>query len=126
MRINGKQIATALSRCVRLRCPACGEESIVQRFMRIRHHCPFCETLFKREEGFFVGAILVNVVATETLIMVTYLLWLMLVPHRETLMLAVLFSEALIFPLFFYHYSWSLWLGLNHLVESLPKHSGKP
>jgi uncharacterized protein (DUF983 family) len=125
MRITAKQIGTALSRCARLRCPACGEESIVQNIMRIRHHCPFCETLFKREEGFFVGAILVNVVATETLIIITYLLWLLVGPDRETAMLALLFSEAVIFPLFFYHYSWSIWLAFNYLVESLPKYDGK-
>jgi hypothetical protein len=30
---------------------------------------------------------------------------------------------AIIFPIAFYHHSWSLWLGFDHLVESLPHDS---
>jgi len=32
---------------------------------------------------------------------------------------------ALIFPVAFYHHSWSLWLGFDFLVESLPKYNPK-
>jgi hypothetical protein len=31
---------------------------------------------------------------------------------------------ALIFPVAFYHHSWSLWLGFDFIVESLPKYNG--
>jgi hypothetical protein len=29
---------------------------------------------------------------------------------------------AVVFPLAFYHHSWSLWLGFDYIVESLPKY----
>jgi hypothetical protein len=35
--------------------------------------------------------------------------------------LVLLFIMALIFPVAFYHHSWSLWLGFDFIVESLPK-----
>ena len=33
----------------------------------------------------------------------------------------ILFTLAVIFPLAFYHHSWSFWLAFDHLVEGLPK-----
>ena len=40
-------------------------------------------------------------------------------------MLILLFVMALIFPVLFYHHSWSLWLGFDFIVESLPKYDPK-
>jgi hypothetical protein len=88
---------------------------------RIRHHCPNCRSLFKREEGFFVGAILANVMATEAVILVVCLLWLTLIGSNYETVLAGLFTIALLFPVAFYHHSWSLWLGFDYLIEGLPK-----
>jgi hypothetical protein len=74
-----------------------------------------------REAGFFVGAILVNVVTTELFIMVIYLVCLVLIGVSYQLILTTLFVAALLFPVAFYHHSWSIWLGFDHLVEGLPK-----
>ena len=65
-----QQIKLVLRRCLRLLCPACGKSRIVDKPFHIRHHCPECLALFKREDGFFVGAILANVVTTEFAILV--------------------------------------------------------
>ena len=111
-----------LKRCLKLRCPACGETSIVDRPFHIRHHCPVCLSLFKREDGFFVGAILANVVITELVILVFCFFCLLVIGADYENVLAVLFVVALIFPVGFYHHSWSLWLGFDYLVESLPKY----
>ena len=111
----------AVRRCLWLRCPACGQSSILKVPFRIRERCSSCGVIFKREEGFFVGAILVNVVATELAIISAYLLSLLLFgSHYETI-LVILFVIALLFPVAFYHHSWSIWLSFDHLVESLPK-----
>jgi uncharacterized protein (DUF983 family) len=108
-------------RCLRLRCPVCGQASIVERLFKIRHHCQACNTLFMREEGFFVGAILINVVTTEITILIIYLISLVILGFDYQLVLTVLFIAALLFPIAFYHHSWSIWLGFDHIVESLPK-----
>ena len=80
-----------------------------------------CDALFMREEGFFVGAILINVVATEVVILVIYLICLVLVGINYQTVLTILFVSAILFPLAFYHHSWSIWLGFDHLIEGLPK-----
>jgi hypothetical protein len=77
--------------------------------------------IYKREEGFFVGAILGNVVATEFVILLVYFACLLLTNFNEDRILFILFAFGVSFPLAFYHHSWSLWLGFDHLIEGLPK-----
>ena len=119
------RIITTMSRCLRLHCPVCGRSSIVQSPFHIRHHCASCKALFKREDGFFVGAILVNVVTTEFVILLVCFFWLLVVGSDYESVLGGLFGIALLFPIAFFHHSWSLWLGFDYLVESLPKYSGR-
>jgi hypothetical protein len=82
--------------------------------------------IFNREEGFFVGAILVNVVTTELAILSVYLFCLPIISNNIQLVLTLLFIVAVVFPLAFYHHSWSIWLSFDHLVETLPKPPGTP
>ena len=78
--------------------------------------------LFKREEGFFVGAILANVVTTELVILLVCFFFLLVIGAQYSSVLIILFVMALVFPVLFYHHSWSLWLGFDFIVESLPKY----
>jgi hypothetical protein len=118
-----QQIKQVLRRCLRLLCPVCGKSRIAAQPFRIRHHCPVCMALFKREDGFFVGAILANVVTTEFAILLVCFFCLLILGADYESVLVVLFIMALIFPVAFYHHSWSLWLGFDYIVESLPKYS---
>jgi len=120
-----RSIATVLSRSLRLKCPACGRSSLFKGMFRLAHHCPSCRSLFKREEGFFVGAILGNVMATEFVILLVCMIWLVVFKATYETVLVFLFLLALLFPPVFYHHSWSLWLSFDCLIESLPKYEGK-
>ncbi|MGH9873018.1 MAG: DUF983 domain-containing protein [Pyrinomonadaceae bacterium] len=120
--MNQKSIAQVLLRSLRLRCPACGQASIVSRPFQLRHHCPNCRALFKREEGFFVGAILANVLTTEFVILAVCFVWLMVIGWSYESVLVGLVVVGLLFPVAFYHHSWSFWLGFDYLVEGLPKY----
>jgi uncharacterized protein (DUF983 family) len=123
---EGRQIGKILLRCLRLRCPVCGDSPVFRRRFQVRHHCPSCLALFQREDGFFVGAIVVNIITTELLIIVLYLFCLLLLSSRYELMLTILFIFGIMFPVAFYHHSWSVWLSFDHLVETLPKHIEGP
>ena len=122
MKFTKEQGIQVLKRCLKLRCPACGETAIAERPFHIRHHCPVCLSLYKREDGFFVGAILANVVITELVILVFCFFCLLVLGADYEKVLVVLFIVALVFPVGFYHHSWALWLGFDYLVESLPKY----
>jgi uncharacterized protein (DUF983 family) len=121
MKTDARTLIEVVSRSLRLRCPACGRASIVNAPFRIRQTCPSCGVSFNREEGFFVGAIMANVVATEGVILFVYLGALALGHDIDRIVITVMLVLAVTFPLAFYHHSWSLWLGLDHLIESLPK-----
>ncbi len=114
----------AFRRAVKLRCPVCGQGALVERPFHIRHHCQSCDSVFKREDGFFVGAILANVVITELMILVVCFFALLVLGVDYEAMLWVLFTIGVLFPIAFYHHSWSLWLMFDNLVEGLPKYRG--
>jgi hypothetical protein len=120
MKRNPRTIVLTLLRCLKLQCPVCGRASIVARPFNLKHKCTECEAVFKREEGFFVGAIMANVVATEVVILIVYFACLLLTNLDEQIVLAILFVVGVTFPLAFYHHSWALWLGMDHLIEGLP------
>ncbi len=88
---------------------------------RIKGRCSSCRVVFQREQGFFVGAILVSLVATELVILLVYLASLPVINAHYQLVLVILFVIAVSFPVAFYHHSWSIWLTFDHLVEGLPE-----
>jgi uncharacterized protein (DUF983 family) len=121
MKRDPRTVILTLGRCLKLQCPACGRASIVERPFYLKHRCSYCGVIFKREEGFFVGAIMANVVVTEVLILIAYLTIVIFTNLNERIMLTILFVIGVTFPLVFYHHSWALWLGMDHLIEELPR-----
>jgi len=120
MNRDPRTILLTLWRCLKLQCPVCGRASIVERPFNLKHTCSACAVIFKREEGFFVGAIMANVVATEGAILIAYFVCLLFVTLSERAMFGILFGVGVSFPLAFYHHAWALWLGMDHLIEGLP------
>lgn len=121
MKRNSHTVAVTLARSLKLQCPACGRATIVERPFNLKHRCTACGVIFKREEGFFVGAIMANVVATEIFILLIYFLLLLLTRLPDGATFAILFAMAIASPLAFYHHSWSMWLAMDHLIEGLPR-----
>ncbi|MCM3902382.1 MAG: DUF983 domain-containing protein, partial [Pyrinomonadaceae bacterium] len=121
MRRDRPSFAKLLRWCLLLRCPVCGNASIVSAPFRVNDHCSSCKAVFQREQGFFVGAILINVVTTESVILLAYMASLPVINAHYQFVLAMLFVIAVSFPVAFYHHSWSIWLSFDHLVEGLPK-----
>jgi uncharacterized protein (DUF983 family) len=122
LREEARPILTTLARGARLRCPACGRGAVFQSPFRVRTGCADCGAVFQREEGFFVGAIMINVVTTEAAVMAAAGLWLLSASGGGgSVLLTLLFAVALLFPVAFYHHAWSLWLAVDHLFEGLPR-----
>lgn len=120
MKRDRRTISLTLKRCLKLQCPVCGRSSILRKPFQVKQRCDNCGAIFKREEGFFVGAIMANVVATEVFILVVYFLGLLFTRIGDQTLLTILFVVGIAFPLAFYHHAWALWLGMDHLIEGLP------
>jgi hypothetical protein len=67
-----------------------------------------------------------NVLTTEFVILAVCLVGLILIGSSYESVLAGLIVVALVFPVAFYHHSWSFWLAFDYLVEGLPKYDKAP
>ena len=56
---------TLLLRGLIRHCPRCGSGNLFRRWLLMVADCPGCGLHFEREEGFFLGAIVVNIAITE-------------------------------------------------------------
>jgi hypothetical protein len=81
-------------------------------------HCSYCGFVFEREPGYFVGAIYINVIVTEALLLAIYLLSLLTSPATNSTVITLLYALAIVFPLVFYHHSRSLWLSIDYIIGS--------
>ena len=57
-----------LGRGVLKRCPICGSGKLFTRWFRMKERCPGCGYLFEREEGFFLGAYVINLAIAQGLV----------------------------------------------------------
>ncbi len=102
-----------------LKCPDCGHGSLYHRFFHLNHHCEFCGLIFEREQGYFVGAIYINVVVTNALILATLLGFIFLTGTVNEKILWVLFAIGLTFPILFFRHSRSFWINFDHYFDPL-------
>ena len=80
--------------------------------------CAVCDVVFEREPGYFIGAIYINYAVTAVLTITGYLVLdsYLGLSLRAQLILWCIFS--VIFPLWFFRYSKSIWLAVDHLVSA--------
>ena len=88
-------------------------------------HCGECGAVLQRGSGFFLGSIYFNYGITGLIIAVAYplLLFNRIFSERQLLYGALLF--VIIFPLWFFRYARSLWLGVDEYLDPRPKETGK-
>ena len=86
--------------------------------------CVNCHLRFEREQGYFVGAIYINYAVTA-IIVITGFFWLdYLVKPPLAWQLILWGAFGVIFPMFFFRYSRSLWLATDYIFnpEDLSDH----
>jgi len=112
--------ALMLGRARRLRCPRCGEGKLFTGWFTMAARCAFCGITFEREQGYFVGAIYVNYAVTVSIAVTGYLVLWARVGLSTTVQLALWIPFVIVFPLWFFRYSRSLWLALAYLLNPEP------
>jgi uncharacterized protein (DUF983 family) len=79
--------------------------------------CSLCGLPFEREPGYFVGAIYLNYAATVLIVIPGYFILDYLLGLRLSLQLLLWGGFCVLFPLWFFRYSKSLWLALDHFFD---------
>jgi uncharacterized protein (DUF983 family) len=97
---------------MRRRCPRCGGAGIFTNWLRLRDDCPTCGLHFERVDGYWLGSMVINLAATQVLLLGTLVVLLVAtwpdVPWTAVLVAVVVI--AVIVPLGFHPYSRTLWI----------------
>lgn len=109
-----------LVRGLKLRCPACGRGALYQSVFKMHERCPFCGLTYGREQGYFVGAIYINVMATEALILLVYLVSIFTGFINNNMIYVLMIAMAVMLPLIFFRFSRGLWLSIDHIISPRP------
>ena len=80
--------------------------------------CTHCGFSFQREAGFYLGAIYFNYGLTALVVSIVYPVLVFTKTLTSKPALAVCMAFVVLFPLFFFRYARSLWLGFDELIRS--------
>ena len=108
--------ATAFARGLRKRCPRCGGGDLFASFTRLKPRCPTCNLRFEREDGYFLGAMMVSIGVVELVFGVLFItVFALTYPDVPwTPLLVGLVVVNLVVPLAIYPWTKTAWMGLDH------------
>ena len=109
------RLGTLIRRGLRRRCPNCGTGGIFDGWFKLKDRCPTCAYPFEREEGYWVSAIIVNTAVIEGLFLIVFIaVVLATAPDIEWMpLLVIAVVMNLLFPIFFYPLSKTVWMGID-------------
>jgi len=102
-------------------CPRCGGGHLFANWLTMIPTCPRCGLRFEREEGFFLGAIVVNAAVVLVAMAATIGLGVVLtLPNPDPVKLSVLtVAVAIGVPIFFYPFSRTVWSAFDLWMHPL-------
>ena len=100
------------------RCAACGGGKLFTGWFRMAEQCPGCGYRFEREEGFFLGAYVLNLVVAQGLVVLLTLIptIVLLNAGSDARLLPVFLAGvvgAVVAPFVFYPWSKTLWVAVE-------------
>ena len=111
------RLRQALARALRLRCPRCGKAPLFRAWFAMNTVCAVCDLKFERAQGYWVGAIYVNYAVTTLIAVGGFFVLRATIDLGTAAQLALWIPFVTVFPLWFFRYSRSLWLGLEYGVN---------
>lgn len=112
-----KQIA---QRAAHWRCPYCGRGRLFRGIFRMLSRCPECGLSYFPEQGYYLGAMIINYAAT-TAVVVTIFLLSLLIPDFTTLStnskITIWIAFAVCLSLLFVRHAHSFWLGIDFWIK---------
>ena len=106
-----------------MRCPCCGRGPVYRHWLRMYHECPLCGLNYYREPGYYVGAMILNYLATTLILTAAYLLslWVPVLWHASPQKkITVWLAVAVAMSLGFVAHARSLWLAVDYWIEPWP------
>ncbi len=106
------------------RCPICGSGKLFTRWFRMKERCPGCGYRFEREEGFFLGAYVINLAFAQGMVILLAVVPLILRLANDPDASIVPFVlggivGAVVAPMVFYPWSKTVWTAFDLMLRPL-------
>ena len=104
------------------RCAVCGSGGLFTGWFKMRDRCPRCGYVFEREEGFFLGAYLINLAVTEGLIFALAIIptIALLAANPDASLMPIIVGgglAAVVSPFVFYPFSRTVWVAFELMLR---------
>jgi len=104
---------------LRLRCPVCEQGKLFHSYFNLNKTCPHCAVRFERKTGEEAGGMSLSIVVLGIIFLIAYPLIEFLTDWSLWTHLAIWLPFSILFPIFFYPYSRSLWIVFLYLTGSV-------
>ncbi len=100
------------------RCPRCGGRHIFRRYFTLLDDCPRCGLHFDRGDGYFTGALAINIAFVSAIFAVTFIVALALtIPEVPVAPLLAIFIPLMTLgPILFYPFSKTVWMAVDRAL----------
>ena len=111
-----RTVTTLFVRGLTLRCPRCGKTKLFQHGLTMYERCAYCGWVFEREEGYWTGAMGVNLIISELIVAVVVI---PLAAAQVPLLPLIGFGIpcAALLPILFYRHAKSFWMTFDFLIN---------
>lgn len=115
----------------RARCPRCHMGPLFERWPnKVLRRCPVCNLSYFREEGYYVGGMVVTYILSMAVLAAVSLVVFFLLPDTglfsENVKMALWFFSAILLTLIFLRPAYSLWISLDYWIEPWGESADRP
>ena len=98
-----------------LRCARCGSGHLFRGYFKMKADCPNCGLHFEREQGYWAGALAINIGATGGLFAILFVaLLIATIPNIPVApLLAILIPVVVLGPIVYYPFSKTVWVAVD-------------
>ena len=114
-----RTITTLFARGLLLRCPRCGKTKLFEHGLTMYKRCSNCGWVFEREEGYWTGAMAVNLIFAEVVV-AAFVIPLAAAQVPLIPLFAVGLPIAALLPVLTYRHSKSFWMSIDFLINPVP------
>ncbi len=102
-------------------CPDCQKGKIFRDLVRMNSRCPQCESVFEKESGYFVGAMIASYFLGVFLALPVLLLAIFRFDLEAAWAIALCIGQTLLMQPFLFRYSRILWIQLEARLTQAAK-----
>ena len=108
--------ATFIWRGITHGCPRCGCRKTHTKYFSPRTTCPQCSLKFEKEQGYWTGALAINMIITGGIVALGLVVGLTATaPDIPVIpLMATLLPMAIFFPIIFYPFTHTIWMAIDY------------